>query len=75
MLHKPFALIAIYTTVSHSLSLSLLSHFLPSLLSLLFKKRELMEACQYGLVEQVHYFIKTGVNVNMPDFVSCVSTC
>ena len=32
-----------------------------------------MEACQYGLVEQVHYFIKTGVNVNMVDFVSCVS--
>ena len=35
---------------------------------------ELMEACQYGLVDQVHYFIKTGVNVNMADFVSCVST-
>ena len=34
-----------------------------------------MEACQYGLVEQVHYFIKTGVNVNMADFVSFVSTC
>ena len=43
-------------------------------LSSLFKKMELMEACQYGLVEQVHYFIKTGVNVNMADFVSCVST-
>jgi len=35
---------------------------------------ELLEACRYGLVEQVHYFIKTGVNVNVADFVSCVST-
>ena len=34
-----------------------------------------MVACQYGLVEQVDYFIKTGVIVNMADSVSCVSTC
>ena len=40
----------------------------------LFKKMELMEACRYGLVEQVHYFIKTGLNLNMTDFVSYEST-
>ena len=62
------------------LSLSLLSRFLPFLspsspLQPLFKKMELMEACRYGLVDQLHYFIKTGVNANMADFVSCVSTC
>ena len=34
---------------------------------------ELLEACRYGLVEQVHHFIKTGVNVNIAEFVSCVS--
>ena len=66
--------------VNHSLSLFLLSLFLPSSLPLPFLSpstiiQELMEACQYGLVEQVHYFIKTGVNVNMADFVSYVSTC
>ena len=27
------------------------------------------------MAEQVHYFINAGVNVNMADFVSCVSTC
>ena len=58
--------------LSHSLSLfSLYFHFsLPSV----FKEVELLEACQYGLVEQVHHFIKTGVNVNMADFVSGLST-
>ena len=60
--------------VNHSLSL--LSSFLLFLSpSTTVPKMELMEACRYGLVEQVHYFIKTGVNVNMADFVSCVSTC
>ena len=41
---------------------------------MLFKKLELLEACRYGLVEQVHSFIKTGVNVNITDFVSGLST-
>ena len=59
--------------LSHSLSLfSLYFHFYHP--SVLFKVVELLEACQYGLVEQVHYFIKTGVNVNMADFVSGLST-
>ena len=59
--------------LSHSLSLfSLYFHF--SLPPVLFKEVELLEACQYGLVEQVHHLIKTGVNVNMADFVSCLST-
>ena len=61
--------------VNHSLHLYSLLFSPSSPLSSLFKKMELMEACRYGLVEQVHYFIKTGVNVNMADFVSCVSTC
>ena len=41
---------------------------------MLFKKLELLEACRYGLVEQVHSFIKAGVNVNITDFVSGLST-
>ena len=61
--------------VNHSLYLYSFLFSPPSPLSSLFKKMELMEACRYGLVDQVHYFIKTGVNVNMADFVSCVSTC
>ena len=65
----------VYTLVNHPLYLYSLLFSPPSPLQPLFKKMELMEACRYGLVEQVHYFIKTGVNVNMVDFVSCVSTC
>ena len=59
--------------VSHSLSLfsPLLSFFSPFVL---FKEMELLEACQYGQVEQVHCFIKTGVNVNVADSVSGLST-
>ena len=34
-----------------------------------------MQACRYGLVDQLHYLIKTGVNVNVADFVSGLSTC
>ena len=41
---------------------------------MLFKEVELSEACRCGLLEQVHYFIKIGVNVNVADFVSCLST-
>ena len=58
--------------VNHSLPLPILPFLSPSTT---VQKIELMEACQYGLVEQVNYFIKTGVNVNVADFVSCVSTC
>ena len=61
--------------VNHSFYLYSLLFSPPFSISQLFKKMELMEACRYGLVEQVHYFIKSGVNVNMADFVSCVSTC
>jgi len=39
----------------------------------LFKEMELLEACQYGQMEQVHSFIKTGQNVDMADFVSGLS--
>ena len=58
--------------VNHSLSLFLLlSFFFPFVV---FKEMELLEACQYGQMEQVHSFIKTGVNVNVADSVSGLST-
>ena len=41
---------------------------------MLFKEMELLEACRYGQVEQVHYLIKTGFNVNVTDSVSGLST-
>ena len=65
----------IYMLVNNSLYLYSLLFSPSSPLQPLFKKMKLMEACRYGLVDQLHYFIKTGVNVNMADFVSCVSTC
>ena len=59
--------------VSHSLFLfsPVLSFFSPFVL---FKEVELLEACQYGLVKQVHSFIKAAVNVNMADSVSGLCT-
>ena len=59
--------------VSHSLFLfsPVLSFFSPFVL---FKEVELLEACQYGLVKQVHSFTKTAVNVNMADSVSGLCT-
>ena len=36
----------------------------------LLQEVELKETCYYGLVEQVHYLLTTGVNVNVTDFVS-----
>ena len=41
---------------------------------MLCKEMELLEACRYGQVEQVDSFIKTGVNVNVADSVSDLST-
>ena len=38
--------------------------------SSLLQEVELKEACFYGMVEQVHYLLTTGVNVNVTDFVS-----
>ena len=38
--------------------------------SSLLQEVELFEAYYYGLVEQVHYLLTTGVNVNMTSFVS-----
>ena len=38
--------------------------------SSLLQEVELWEACQYGLMGQVHYLLTTGVNVNMTTFVS-----
>ena len=60
--------------VSHSSSFFILPSTFLFLPFVLFKELELLEACRYGQLEQVLYFIKTGVNVNMADFVSCLST-
>ena len=38
--------------------------------SSLLQEVELWEACQYGLVEQVHYLLTSGVNINVNEFVS-----
>jgi len=38
--------------------------------STLLQEVELWEACWYDLVEQVHYLLTTGVDVNVTDFVS-----
>ena len=38
--------------------------------STLLQEVELWKACRYGLVKQVHYLLKTDVNVNVTDFVS-----
>ena len=38
--------------------------------STLLQEVELREACRYGLVEQAHYLLTSGVNVNVTDFVS-----
>ena len=66
--HLQFCMLVSYSLFLFSPILSFFSPFM------LFKKVELLEACQYGLVEQVHSFIKTGVNVDMAEFVSGLST-
>ena len=38
--------------------------------SSLLQEVELLEACFYGMVEQAHYLLTTGVNVNVTQFVS-----
>ena len=38
--------------------------------SALLQEVVLWEACYCGLMEQVHYLLTTGVNVNVTDFVS-----
>ena len=45
-------------------------YYISLTLLFLFKEVELFEACYYGLVEQVHHLLTTGVHVNVTGFVS-----